>query len=117
MQMDAKLNKNSGQMLKALNDVLMQKQKAGNDLLRQAQASNEPQTQRIEQTDNRAVAIMLSAEAKESYVKLSENSPKRKNNKSSSRNNTYEHQPSHNPSSDNSSAGWLYGLLHDAGSR
>ena len=48
MQMDAKLNKNSGQMLKVLNDVLMQKQKAGNDLLRQAQASNEPQTQRIE---------------------------------------------------------------------
>ena len=65
MQMDAKLNKkNLGQMLKALNDVLMQKQKAGNDLLRQGQASNEPQTQRIEQTDNRAVAIMLSAEAK-----------------------------------------------------
>ena len=64
MQMDAKLNKNSGQMLKALNDVLMQEQKAGNDLLRQGQASNEPQTQRIEQTDNRAVAIMLSAEAK-----------------------------------------------------
>ena len=47
MRMDTKLNKNSGQMLKALNDVLMQKQKAGNDLLRQAQASNEPQTQRI----------------------------------------------------------------------
>ena len=66
MQMDAKLNKkNLGQILKALNDVLMQKQKAGNDLLRQGQASNEPQTQRIEQTDNRAVAIMLSAEAKE----------------------------------------------------
>ena len=65
MQMDAKLNKNSGQMLKALNDVLMQEQKAGNDLLRQVQAGNEPQTQRIEQTDNRAVAIMLSAEAKE----------------------------------------------------
>ena len=64
MQMDAKLNKNSGQMLKALNDVLMQEQKAGNDLLRQVQAGNEPQTQRIEQTDNRAVAIMLSAEAK-----------------------------------------------------
>ena len=36
--MDAKLNKNSSQMLKALNDVLIQKQKAGNDLLRQAQA-------------------------------------------------------------------------------
>jgi hypothetical protein len=33
MQMDAKLNKNSSQMLKALNEVLMQKQKAGNDLL------------------------------------------------------------------------------------
>ena len=65
MQMDAKINKNSGQMLKALNDVLMQEQKAGNDLLRQVQAGNEPQTQRIEQTDNRAVAIMLSAEAKE----------------------------------------------------
>ena len=66
MQMDAKLNKkNLGQILKALNDVLMQKQKAGNDLLRQGQASNEPQTQRIEQTDNRAVAITLSAEAKE----------------------------------------------------
>ena len=63
--MDAKLNKNSGQMRKALNDVLMQEQKAGNDLLRQVQAGNEPQTQRIEQTDNRAVAIMLSAEAKE----------------------------------------------------
>jgi len=52
-------------MRKALNDVLMQEQKAGNDLLRQVQAGNEPQTQRIEQTDNRAVAIMLSAEAKE----------------------------------------------------
>ena len=52
-------------MLKALNDVLMQEQKAGNDLLRQVQAGNEPQTQRIEQTDNRAVATMLSAEAKE----------------------------------------------------
>ena len=63
--MDAKLNKNSGQMRKALNDVLMQEQKAGIDLLRQVQAGNEPQTQRIEQTDNRAVAIMLSAEAKE----------------------------------------------------
>jgi hypothetical protein len=65
MQMDAKLNKNSGQMLKALNDVLRQEQKAGIDLLRQVQAGNEPQTQRIEQTDNRAVAITLSAEAKE----------------------------------------------------
>ena len=42
----------------------MQEQKAGIDLLRQVQAGNEPQTQRIEQTDNRAVAIMLSAEAK-----------------------------------------------------
>ena len=63
--MDAKLNKNSGQMRKVLNDVLMQEQKAGIDLLRQVQAGNEPQTQRIEQTDNRAVAIMLSAEAKE----------------------------------------------------
>ena len=40
----------------------MQKQKAGNDLLRQVQASNEPQTQRIEQTDNIAVAIVLRAE-------------------------------------------------------
>ena len=65
MQMNAKLNKNSGQMLKALNDVLMQEQKAGIDLLRQVQAGNEPQTQRIEQTDNRAVAITLSSEAKE----------------------------------------------------
>jgi len=74
--MDAKLNKNSGQMLKALNDVLMQKQKAGNDLLRQAQASNEPQTQRIEQTDNRAVAIMLSAEAKEKLRDSKRKKPK-----------------------------------------
>ena len=65
MQMDAKLNKNSGQMLKALNNVLMQEQKAGINLLRQVQAGNEPQTHRIEQTDNRAVAITLSAEAKE----------------------------------------------------
>mgnify|MGYP000653848870 CR=1 FL=1 len=78
MQMDAKLNKNSGQMLKVLNDVLMQKQKAGNDLLRQAQASNEPQTQRIEQTDNRAVAIMLSAEAKEKLRESKRKQPKEK---------------------------------------
>ena len=76
--MDAKLNKNSGQMLKALNDVLMQKQKAGNDLLRQAQASNEPQTQRIEQTDHRAVAIMLSAEAKGKLREAKQKQPKEK---------------------------------------
>ena len=78
MQMDAKLNKNSGQMLKALNDVLMQEQKAGNDLLRQVQAGNEPQTQRIEQTDNRAVAIMLSAEAKEKLREAKRKQPKEK---------------------------------------
>ena len=76
--MDAKLNKNSGQMLKALNDVLMQKQKAGNDLLRQAQASTEPQTQRIEQTDHRAVAIMLSAESKEKLREAKRKQPKEK---------------------------------------
>ena len=52
-------------MLKALTDVLVQKQRAGNDLLQQAQASNEPQMQRIDQTDHRAAAIMLSAEVKE----------------------------------------------------
>ena len=78
MQMDAKLNKNSGQILKALNDVIMQKQKAGNHLLRQAQASNEPQTQRIEQTDNRAVAIMLSAEAKRKLRQAKRKQPKEK---------------------------------------
>ena len=76
--MDAKLNKNSGQMLKALNEVLMQKQKAGNDLLRQAQASSEPQTQRIEQTDHRAVAIMLSPEAKEKLREAKRKQAKRK---------------------------------------
>ena len=76
--MDAKLNKNSGQLLKALNDALMQKQKAGNDLLRQAQASTEPQTQRIEQTDHRAVAIMLSAEAKEKLREAKRKQPKEK---------------------------------------
>ena len=65
-------------MLKALNDVLMQKQKAGNDLLRQAQARNEPQTQRVEQTDNRAVAIMLSAEAKEKLREATRKQAKRK---------------------------------------
>ena len=65
-------------MLKALNDVLMQKQKAGNDLLRQAQANNEPQTQRIEQTDLRAVAIMLSAEAKEKLREAKRKQPKEK---------------------------------------
>ena len=79
MQMDAKLNKkNLGQILKALNDVLMQKQKAGNDLLRQGQASNEPQTQRIEQTDNRAVAIMLSTEAKEKLREAKRKQPNEK---------------------------------------
>ena len=78
MQMDAKLNKNSGQMLKALNDVLMQEQKAGNDLLRQVQAGNEPQTQRIEQTDNRAVAIMLSGEAKEKLREAKRKQSKKK---------------------------------------
>ena len=76
--MDAKLNKNSGQMRKALNDVLIQKQKAGSDLLRQAQASNEPQTQRVEQTDNRAVDIMLSAEAKEKLREAKRKQPKEK---------------------------------------
>ena len=65
-------------MLKALNEVLMQKQKAGNDLLRQAQASSEPQTQRIEQTDHRAVAIMLSAEAKEKLREAKRKQAKRK---------------------------------------
>jgi len=65
-------------MLKALNDVLIQKQKAGNDLLRQAQASTEPQTQRIEQTDHRAVAIMLSAEAKEKLREAKRKQPKEK---------------------------------------
>ena len=65
-------------MLKALNEVLMQKQKAGNDLLRQAQASSEPQTQRIEQTDHRAVAIMLSAEAKEKLREAKRKQFKRK---------------------------------------
>ena len=63
--MDAKLIKNSGRMLKELNDAHMLKQKAGSDLLSPAQMNNEPQTQRVEQTDLRAVAIMLSAEAKE----------------------------------------------------
>ena len=65
-------------MLKALNEVLMQKQKAGNDLLRQAQASSEPQTQRIEQTDHRAVAIMLNAEAKEKLREAKRKQAKRK---------------------------------------
>ena len=65
-------------MLKALNDVLMQEQKAGNDLLRQVQAGNEPQTQRIEQTDNRAVAIMLSAEAKEKLREAKRKQPNEK---------------------------------------
>ena len=76
--MNAKLNKNSGQMLKASTDVLIQKQKAGNDLLRRAQASNEPQTQRMEQTDLRAVAIMLSAEAKEKLREAKRKQPKEK---------------------------------------
>ena len=76
--MDAKLNKNSSQMLKALNGVLMQKQKAGNDLLWQAQASNKPQTQRIEQTDHRAVAIMLGPEAKEKLREAKRKHAKRK---------------------------------------
>ena len=76
--MGAKLNKNSGQMLKASTDVLIQKQKAGNDLLRRAQASNEPQTQRMEQTDLRAVAIMLSAEAKEKLREAKRKQPKEK---------------------------------------
>ena len=65
-------------MLKALNDALMLKHKAGNDLLRQVQAGNEPQTQRIEQTDNRAVAIMLSAEAKEKLREAKRKQAKRK---------------------------------------
>ncbi len=63
--MDAKLNKNSGQMLKAFNDALMLKQKPGNDPLQQVRTNSDTQTQRLEQTDLRAVAIMLSTEAKE----------------------------------------------------
>ena len=59
--MDAKLNKNSGQML----DALMLKQKSGNDPLQQVRTNSDTQTQRLEQTDLRAVAIMLSTEAKE----------------------------------------------------
>ena len=65
-------------MLKASTDVFIQKQKAGNDLLRRAQASNEPQTQRMEQTDLRAVAIMLSAEAKEKLREAKRKQPKEK---------------------------------------
>ena len=63
--MDAKLNKNSGQMLKAFNDALMLKQKPGNDPIQQVRTNSDTQTQRLEQTDLRAVAIMLSTEAKE----------------------------------------------------
>ena len=44
----------------------------------QAQASNEPQTQRVEQTDHRAVAIMLSAEAKEKLREAKRKQPKEK---------------------------------------
>ena len=65
-------------MLKVLNDALMQKQKAGNDQLRQAQTSNETQTQRIEQTDLRSVAIMLSAVAKERLREAKRKQPKEK---------------------------------------
>ena len=54
------------------------KNKTGIDLLRQVQAGNEPQTQRIEQTDNRAVAIMLSAEAKEKLREAKRKQPKEK---------------------------------------
>ena len=56
--MDAKLNKNSGQMIKAFNDALMLKQKSGNDPLQQVRTKSDAQTQRLEQTDLRAVAIM-----------------------------------------------------------
>lgn len=52
-------------MLKAFNDALMLKQKPGNDPLQQVRTNSDTQTQRLEQTDLRAVAIMLSTEAKE----------------------------------------------------
>ena len=87
--MDAKLNKNSGQMLKAFNDALMLKQKSGNDPLQQVRTNSDTQTQRLEQTDLRAVAIMLSTEAKENYVTLSVKNPKSR--KSSRKNNLNEH--------------------------
>ena len=45
--------------------TLMLKQKPGNDPLQQVRTNSDTQTQRLEQTDLRAVAIMLSTEAKE----------------------------------------------------
>ena len=74
--MDAKLNKNSGQMLKAFNDALMLKQKSGNDTLQQVRTNSDTQTQRLEQTDLRAVAIMLSTEAKEKLRDSKRKKPK-----------------------------------------
>ena len=74
--MDAKLNKNSGQMLKAFNDALMLKQKLGNDPLQQVRTNSDTQTQRLEQTDLRAVAIMLSTEAKEKLRDSKRKKPK-----------------------------------------
>jgi len=74
--MDAKLNKNSGQMLKAFNDALMLKQKSGNDPLQQVRTNSDTQTQRLEQTDLRAVAIMLSTEAKEKLRDSKRKKPK-----------------------------------------
>ena len=76
--MDAKLNKNTGQILKLMNETLTLKQKGGNDLLQQTPAATDRQTQRTEQTDLRAVAINLSAEAKEKLREAKRKQPKEK---------------------------------------
>ena len=63
-------------MLKAFNVALMLKQKSGIDPLQKFRTSNDTQTQRLEQTDLRAVAIMLSTEAKEKLRDSKRKKPK-----------------------------------------
>ena len=68
-------------MLKAFNVALMLKQKSGNDPLQQFRTSSDTQTQRLEQTDLRAVAIMLRTEAKEKLLDSKRKKPKEQKNK------------------------------------
>ena len=85
--MDTKLNKNAGQILKLMHEALALSQKSGSDSLKKlaptldGQTQRVDQSQRIEQTDLRPVAVHLSAEAKEILRKKRGKKTKKRNNK------------------------------------
>ena len=85
--MDTKLNKNAGQILKLMHEVLALGQKSGNYPLKKATIPIEGQTQRaeqpqrIEQKDLRSVAVHLSADSKETLRSRKRKNTKRRNKK------------------------------------